>query len=101
MQKARSVEVSTARIQEATVCAPKGATGSVSPASGDRRNLRHTLRCQTDSALLGLRRGLGAPDREVGAAEEEAMDTEARYLSGKMAPRGVEPLEGGHVAARH
>jgi hypothetical protein len=51
--------------------------------------------------LPGSRRGLGAPDGEVGAAEEEAMDTEARNLSGKMAPRGVETLEGGHVAARH
>jgi hypothetical protein len=51
--------------------------------------------------LLGLRRGLGAPDGEVGDAGEEAMDTEARDLSGKMAPGAVEPLEGGHVAARH
>ncbi len=55
----------------------------------------------SDPVLLGLSRSLGAPDGEVGAAEEEAMDTQARYLSRKMAPRGVEPLEGGHVAARH
>jgi hypothetical protein len=73
---------------------------------------RHGIRCSAArsephvgvsnrSGLLGLRRGLCASDGEVGAAEEEAMDTEARYLSGEMAPRGVEPLEGGHVAARH
>jgi hypothetical protein len=54
-----------------------------------------------DPVLPGSMRRLGAPDGEVGAAEEEAMDPEAGYLSGKMAPRGVEPLEGGHVAARH